>query len=207
MTPIFSRSWLMKMAVVPELLSAPVILGLAHQPGLQADVAVTHLALDLGARHECGHRVDDHEVDGSGADQHVHDLERLLAGVGLADQQCVGVDTEGSRVLGIKGVLGVDERRDPTGCLRVGDRVQGHRGLARAFRAVDLDDAPARQAADAERHVQSDRAGRDDFDRHVGAIAEAHHRALAVLLLDLCQGDVERLLPVETCGHLQDTSS
>ena len=26
MTPIFSRSWLMKMAVVPELLSAPVIL-------------------------------------------------------------------------------------------------------------------------------------------------------------------------------------
>ena len=67
---------------------------LAHQPGLQADVAVAHLALDLGAGHERGHRVDDDDVERAGADQHVGDLQRLLAGVGLGDQQGVGVDAE-----------------------------------------------------------------------------------------------------------------
>jgi hypothetical protein len=35
---------------------------LAHQAGLQADVAVAHLALDLRARHQRGHRVDDQDV-------------------------------------------------------------------------------------------------------------------------------------------------
>src|SRR4051794_40966192 len=36
---------------------------LAHQPGLEADVAVAHLALDLGARHQGGHRVDHDQVE------------------------------------------------------------------------------------------------------------------------------------------------
>ena len=88
---------------------------LAHQPGLQADVAVAHLALDLGARHERRDRVDDDDVDRAGADQHVGDLERLLTGVGLADQQGVGVDAELLGVLRVEGVLGVDERRDAAG--------------------------------------------------------------------------------------------
>ena len=57
---------------------------LAHQPGLEADVGVAHLALDLGARRECGHRVDDDHVERTRAHEHVGDLERLLAGVGLA---------------------------------------------------------------------------------------------------------------------------
>ena len=92
----------MKIAVVPELRQRAGDLAqrLAHQPGLQADVAVAHLALDLGARHERGDRVDDDDVERAGADQHVGDLERLLAGVGLGDEQRVGVDAER---LGVSG--------------------------------------------------------------------------------------------------------
>src|SRR6478735_1778217 len=41
---------------------------LAHQSGLEADVAVAHLTLDLGTGHERGHRVDDDERQGAGAD-------------------------------------------------------------------------------------------------------------------------------------------
>jgi hypothetical protein len=117
MTPIFSRSWLMKIAVVPGVVEGAGDLAqrLAHQAGLEADVAVAHLALDLGARHEGGDRVDDDDVDRAGADQHVGDLERLLARVGLAHQQRVGVDAELLGVLGVEGVLGVDERRDAAG--------------------------------------------------------------------------------------------
>ena len=67
---------------------------LRHQARLQADVRLAHLALDLGLRHERGDRVDDDDVDGAGADQHLGDLERLLAVVGLRDQQVVDVDAE-----------------------------------------------------------------------------------------------------------------
>ena len=65
---------------------------LAHEPGLDADERVAHLALDLGARHEGRDGVDDDDVDAAGADQRLGDLERLLAGVRLADEQLVDVD-------------------------------------------------------------------------------------------------------------------
>ena len=125
-------------------------------------MAVTHLAFDLRTRYQRGHRVDDQDVDGSRPDQHVGDLERLLTGVGLAHQQGVGIHAEVLGVLGVECVLGVDERRDTAGGLGVGHRVQGDGGLTRGFRAVDLDDAAARQPADAQRHVEGDGAGGDD---------------------------------------------
>ena len=83
----------MKIAVVSNFESDPGELPhrLRHQPGLQADVGVAHLALDLGARHERRHRVDDDEVERARAHEHVGDLERLLAGVGLGDEQLVDV--------------------------------------------------------------------------------------------------------------------
>ena len=127
-------------------------------------MAVAHLALDLGAGHQGGDRVDDDEVERAGADQHVRDLERLLTGVGLGEQQRVGVHAELLGVVGVERVLRVDERHDAAGRLGVGHRVQGDRRLAGGLRAVDLHDAAARQAADAEGDVERDRAGRDDLD-------------------------------------------
>jgi hypothetical protein len=52
-------------------------------------------------------------------------------------------------------VLGVDEGADAAVALRLGDDVHGQRGLARRLRAVDLDDAAAGIAADAERDVEA----------------------------------------------------
>ena len=87
----------------------------------------------------------------------------------------------------------------PPAALGVGHRVQGDRRLAGGLRAVDLHDPAARQAADAERDVEGDRAGRDDLDRRADLVAEAHDRALAELLLDLGERGVERLLAVVSC--------
>ena len=67
-----------------------------HQAGLQADVGVAHLAFDLGAGREGGDRVDDDDVERAGAHEHLGDLERLLAGVGLGDEQLVDVDADGA---------------------------------------------------------------------------------------------------------------
>ena len=146
---------------------------------------VAHLAFDLGLGHERRHRVDGDQVDRAGAHQHVDDLERLLAVVRLRHQQIVGLDAQLARVGHVERVLGVDERADAAALLRLRDRVQRERGLARGLRSVDLDDAAARQPADAERDVERQRSGRHDLDL-LGLLfgAEPHDRALAELLFD-----------------------
>ena len=128
--------------------------GLGHEAGLEADVGVAHLALDLGPGGERRHRVDDQHVERTGADEHVGDLERLLAGVGLRDEEVVDVDPDGPRVDRVHGVLGVDVGADAAVALRLGHDVHGQRRLARRLRTVDLHDATPRQAADAERQIE-----------------------------------------------------
>jgi hypothetical protein len=61
---------------------------------LQAHVTITHLALDLSARHECGDRVNNDEVDGAGAHQCVGDLQCLLTRIGLGHVEVVEIDAE-----------------------------------------------------------------------------------------------------------------
>ncbi len=172
---------------------------LRHQPGLKADMTVAHLTFDLGPGHESGHRVDDDDIDRAGPDEHVRDLQCLLTGIGLGDQQRVGVDPELGRVVGVECVLGVDEGCDPAGGLGVRDRVQSDGRLAGRFRTVDLHYASSWQPADAERHIQRDGTGRDDLDRWTGFVTEPHNRALAELLVDLCESVLQRLLTVESC--------
>ena len=72
--------------------------------------------------------------------------------------------------------------------------------LPRRLRAVDLDDPAARQAADAERDVEGDGAGRDDL--RSGARASSPRRMTEPLpncLLDLRERRVERLVAVDPC--------
>src|SRR5208282_640794 len=72
--------------------------------------------------------------------------------------------------------------------------MQSERGLARGFRPVDLDHAAARQAADAERDVEAERAGGHGVHvhrRHV--LAEPHDRALAEAALDLRERGIKGL--------------
>ena len=92
---------------------------LRHQAGLQAHLRFAHLAFDFGPRHERRDRVDDDDVDAAGADQDFDDLERLLAVVGLRDQQVVEIDAELAGILRVERVLGVDERRHAAELLRL----------------------------------------------------------------------------------------
>jgi hypothetical protein len=129
-------------------------------------MAVAHLAFEFGARHQGGDRVDHQHVDRAGAHQRVGDFQRLLAGVGLGDQQVVDIDAQLAGIDRVERVFGVDEGAGAAALLRLGDDMQRQRGLARAFRPVDLDDPAARQAADAERDVEPERAGGDHLDLH-----------------------------------------
>ena len=80
----------------------------------------------------------------AGADEDLDDLERLLAVVGLRDEQVLELDPQLARVLRVERVFGVDERGHAAGLLRLRDDLQRQRRLARRFRPEDLDDAAAR---------------------------------------------------------------
>ena len=96
------------------------------------------------------------------------------------------------RVERVHRVLGVDEGAGPAELLRLGEHVVDERRLAGGLRPEDLDDAPARDAADAQREVERERAGRDRGDANLGAlVAHAHDGALAELALDLRQRALE----------------
>ena len=108
--------------------------GLGHEAGLQAHLGVAHLALDLGLGNQGRDRVDDDDVDGAGADEHLGDLEGLLARVGLGDEEVVGVTPSFLRVVRVERVLRVDERREAARLLGFGDDVEGESRLAAATR-------------------------------------------------------------------------
>jgi len=158
--------------------------GLRHQAGLRADGGVTHLAVELGLGREGGDGVEDDHVDRVRADERLHDVERVLAGVGLGDEEVVEVDADDAGVLRVECVLDVDEGGEAAALLGLGDHAETEGGLAGGFRAVDLDDAALGEAADPEGEVDGKRAGAERLDLHLGIATEAHDRALAELLRD-----------------------
>jgi hypothetical protein len=168
---------------------------LGHHPGLQADALIAHCALELGLRRKRGHRVDRHHVHRARADQQVGDLERLLAVVGLRDEQLVHVHADALGVGGVHGVLGVDERADAAHPLRAREHVVEQRGLAGGLGPEHLDDAAPGNAADAEGEVERQRAGGDGLDPHRGGLVpHLHDRPLAELPLDLAERVLQRRL-------------
>ena len=79
--------------------------------------------------------------------------------------------------------------------------MQRQRCLTRGFRAINLNDAPHRQATDTKRDIKAKRAcgaGFDILDRPFGP--QFHNRPFAELTFDLGQRAVERLLLF--CGFL-----
>ena len=163
---------------------------------------VAHLALDLGLRDERCHGVDCDDVERPRANEKLRDLERLLPGVRLRDEELVDVHPDPPCVARVHRVLGVDERADPASPLRLGHHVVHERRLAGRLWPVDLDDTPAGQPADAQRDVERERAGGDSADRNLRAIAHTHHRSLAELALDLAERNVQRLLAIHAASSI-----
>ena len=93
----------------------------------------------------------------------------------------------------VERVLHVDEGGHAAAPLGLGDDVLADGRLARRLGAEDLGDPAARDAADAEREVQRDRAGRDRIDLLSLVRAELHDRAAPELLLDREDRGIDRL--------------
>jgi hypothetical protein len=90
-------------------------------------------------------------------------------------------------------VLGVDECRDAAILLHVCGDGQGERRLARRLGTEDLDHSSFRKTAAAERQIETKRPGRDTLDSGKPIPVEGHDGALAMSLLNLREGSIERL--------------
>ena len=132
---------------------------LAHQTRLQTGQGIAHFAFEFGLWRQCRNRVHHNQVHRARAHQAVHNLQCLLAGVGLADQQILQIHAQVLRVLNVKRVLGVDEGALTAYFLHLGNHLQRERGFARRLRAINFNHPATRQAADAQGNVQTERAG------------------------------------------------
>src|SRR5205809_1169790 len=181
---------------------------LRHEPRLEAHLRIAHVALDLGARDQGSNRIDDQHVERARAHQRVGDLERLLPVVGLRDEEVLGPDAELARVAHVERVLGVDEGADAAALLALGDQLEREGGLARGLGPVDLDHAPARDPAYTKGNVEAERDRRQAGDvLRQRLLAELHDGALAELLLDLAEGEVDRPLAVYVDAHVTPSST
>jgi hypothetical protein len=124
--------------------------------------------------------------------QGLANVEGILAGVRLGNEQVLDVDPQLLAVGGVEGVLGVDEGTHPAQTLGFGDDVRGEGGLTGRFGPVDLDDAAPGYPSDAERGVEGEGARGDGGNPGRGGIAQAHDRPFAELLIDLFHRQIER---------------
>ena len=106
---------------------------LGHQPRLQAHMRIAHLPFDLGFRHQRCHRIDHQDIEGIAAHEDIDDLQGLFAGIGLRDEEVVGLHPELVGIGDIQGMLGVDEGGNAAGLLGFGNNVQRQGRLARTI--------------------------------------------------------------------------
>src|SRR4051812_34682791 len=86
----------------------------------------------------------------------------------------------------------VDKAANAALLLGLGHGVKGQRRLSRRFRSVNLDYATAREAANTQCDIQSERSSWDSLNLNgLLVLAEAHDRALAKRTLDLGKSGIK----------------
>ena len=156
---------------------------------MQAHMAVAHFAVDFGLGHQCCYGVNDDDIHSAAVYQGIHDIQRLLAGVRLGNQQLVNIYAEFFGIDGVKRMLSVNECRDTAVLLSLSNHVEGNGGFTGRFRAVDFDDTATGNTANPQGDVQRQDARGDDFHIHPGlSIPQTHYRTFAKVLFYFLQG-------------------
>ena len=87
-------------------------------------MAVAHFPFEFGARHQGGDAIDHENIDRVRAHQRVGDFERLLASIGLGNQEFVDIDAEFASIARVERMFGIDEGADAAGFLRLRDHME-----------------------------------------------------------------------------------
>ena len=157
-------------------------------------MSVSHISLDLCLRYQRCDRVDDNDINGTAAGQHITDFQRLLSRILLGNQELLNPDAQILRIDRVQGMLRIDEGSLPPGLLRLRNHVQRQSGLSGGFRTEYFHNPSPGNAAHPGSQIQADGSGGDRLHIHTG-ITQLHDRSLTELLLYLCQGRFQSLFP------------
>ena len=111
------------------------------------------------------------EIEGAATGEDGEDQQGVGGAGGVGEQQIGEVHAAGDQRLGIDRALGVDQGDDPTRALGGGECGIQEGGFAGGVRAEEFGDVAARQAAEAGREIEAERAGGDSA---VGRVAGRH---------------------------------
>ena len=159
-------------------------------------MTIAHLTFNFRLRGKGSYGVNDDDVNCAGAHQHIGNLQGLLTGIWLGNQEVIGIHAKQASILRVERVLGVNKRGNAAVLLRGCNSVQRNSGLTRRLRAINLYDAPARETANTKSDIDCGITGRNGLNRWAVVIAQAHHSAFAVILLNHGHCGIEGLLAV-----------
>src|SRR6185369_4964973 len=159
---------------------------LRHETGLQAHVGVTHLAFDFRFRNERCDRVYNQNIYGSAPDEGLGYLKRLLSGVGLGNEQVVGLYAEFPGITYVESMLGIDKSGNAAQLLRFSCDMERQSRLSGGFKAKNFYHPAAGNSADPKGNIEGEGTGGDRRNIREGlVIAKPHNRTFAKLLLYL----------------------
>ena len=92
-------------------------------------MGITHIAFNFSPWGEGCDGVDNNNINRARAHNHVANLESLLSGIWLRDQQIFGVNPKVFSIYRIKRVLCIDKGAGPPRLLGFGDHLQGECGF------------------------------------------------------------------------------
>ena len=139
-------------------------------------MGITHLAVNLCLRNQCGNRVHNHDIDRTGAHHRLGNLKSLLAVVRLGDIQIIDINTDLLRICRIECMLCIDKSSDTASLLYFCHHMQGNRRLTTGLRSVYLDDSSLRNTAQSQCNIQAQGAGRNRLYIHIRTrITQLHH--------------------------------
>ena len=103
----------------------------ACRPGSESPISPSISARGVSAATE----IDDQNVDRAGAHQRIDDLQRLLAGIRLRNQQVFQIDAKLAGIDRIKRMFGIDKGADAALLLGFGNRYAGPASSCPSFPA------------------------------------------------------------------------
>jgi len=174
---------------------------MGHEPGLQADMLITDIAVYLCPGNKSGNRINNNNINRVAAYKNLCNFKGLLSVIRLRNKQVINIDTEAAGVGNIQGMLSIDKGGGSAALLCFGNYVQGQGGFAGRLRTVNLSHPAYRDASDADCNIkaQSSRGNCRHFFCFMGS--QPHDRAFTKLFLNLVHRIVESFAFLFTGCH------
>ena len=98
---------------------------MGHESGLQANMMISHVAVNFRPWHEGCHRVNNYDIQAAASHKNFRDFQSLFTKIRLGNQQIFHIHSKAFCVGGIKGMFGINKGGIPSAALGFSNYMQG----------------------------------------------------------------------------------